>query len=580
MQTISNEKINEIRSSVDIVEVISSYLALTQKGKNYFGVCPFHDDHAPSMSVSKDKQIYTCFSCGATGNVFNFVMEYEHITFMEAVKILADKAGIEVNINSFNHEIPKKNQNLYEIYELSNKFYQNNINTKNGLSAKTYLSNRGIDEKIVKEFGIGLSLPSGNMLTTLLTKKFDESDVDKSGLIAKNEYGLHDVYSHRIMFPLWDLTGKVVGFSGRIYETDDSSKYVNSKETEIFKKGELLYHYHLAKDECRIKKSVIIMEGFMDVIRASTIGINNVVATMGTAVTSNQAQLIKRLSSNVILCFDGDAAGLKATLACSEELIKIGITPKVVRLEENLDPDEYIRKYGEDQFKRKIDQSLHFMDFKMSYLKTKKDLNSGADLSSYIHDIIDELSKIDDEILREVTINKMSEESNLSVEFLKEQLSKKTVIQVSVKSEKPKVKISKYQKAEQRLLYYMLKSKEVVKIYHKKITYMPTERYRLLARQIEYFVQNYGDIVIADFITFVRSDEVSYKTLSEIASLKLKDNYTLEEIDDYIHVIKECNIGSEQNRLKELMKKEIDPIKKAEIAQKIVDLKVRGEEYD
>ena len=537
---VSQDLATTIRNCVDIVEIVSGYIPLTQRGKNFVGVCPFHDDHSPSMSVSKDKQIYKCFSCGAAGNVINFVMDYEHVSFIDALNILGEKCGIKVNSKSKISE-SNKFKELYEIFELSNKFYQNNLNTSMGLSAKEYLKKRNIDQNIIKEFGIGLSLIKNDLLSQLLIKKYAEEDIKKTGLILKTDYGYHDIYTHRIMFPIHDLNGRVVAFSGRIYEHTDNSKYINSMESPIFKKGEMLYHYHFAREECRLKKSVIVMEGFMDVIRASTIGIKNTVATMGTAITKNQANLIKRLSNNVILCFDGDSAGEKATLACANELISIGVTPKVIRLKDNLDPDEYILKYGKDAFLNEIDNALGFMDFKMLNLKNNKNMNNNTDVSRYIKEVIDSLNKIEDDILKEVTINKVSKETGVDKEFLKSKLEKHEYKEIKKPKLKEKKHFDKYQKAEVRLIFYMLKDKEVVKLYRKKITYMPTLKYRNLARIIDYYVKNNGDIVLADFLTFI-TDTDDYKTATEIISLNIKENYTKDEIIDYKNVIKEYNI--------------------------------------
>lgn len=584
MSVISNEVINNIRSSVDIVDIVSSYLPLTKRGKNYFGVCPFHNDKNPSMSVSSERQIYTCFSCGATGNVFNFVMEYENVSFLEAVKIVANKAGIDVNIGQVKSTINNNNSDLYEIYEISQKFYQNNINTVDGKKAKEYLLKRDITDDIIKEFGIGLSLKKKDLLTNILFKKnYSHDSLLKSGLVVKNEYGYNDIYYNRIMFPLWDLNGRIVGYSGRIYEGEDTSKYINTRETEIFKKGEILYNYHRAKNECRQKQVVIVMEGFMDVIRAYTIGVKNVVAAMGTAVTKNQAMLIKKMAREVILCFDGDDAGNKATIACSEELSKIGIIPKVIFLEDGLDPDDYIKKYGKEQFLQKIDNPINLIDFKLHYFKKGLNLTDNEQLASYLNIIVKELTKIDDEILRELTLNKLSQEAKIDITILRnklasQQLEKATPV-VEIKTEKP-VKVDKYVKAEQNLLYYMLRYKEVIKMYNKRITFMPTEKYRLLAKEISYFYKKYNYIEIADFLSLINDSPSLIKTVGEIMSLNLKEDYSDEEISDYINVIKEYNIKSEIARLKEKMKTEIDPVKKAEIAQKIVELKVKGEQYE
>ena len=572
MSFISKDQINHIRDSVDIVDVISSYISLTPRGKNYFGVCPFHDDSNPSMSVSRERQMYTCFSCGATGNVFSFVMNFEHIGFKEALNVLAHKANISIDIGPI--ETKKLDNPLYDIYKLSLKFYQNNLQTKEGRDAKSYLKSRGIDDELIKEFEIGLSLVKRDYLSNLLLKKnFEESLLIKSGLIIKNDYGLMDIYSDRIMFPLWDLDGNVVGYSGRMYRSQDLSKYINTKETEIFKKGELLYFYHKAKEEARIKKYIIVMEGFMDVIRAYSVGIKNVVATMGTAVTHKQAQLLKKLATHVILCFDGDKAGEKATWSCGEELLKVGITPSVIRLDHNMDPDEYIKTYGLEHFQHYIDHPIPFMEFQLQYLKKDKDLSNMESISSYVKQVLQELEKIEDDILRELTLKKISEETNLEIDFLRGKLKPKEKKVVSIK--KQTAKKNKYQKAEQYLLYYMLEYPEVIELYNQNISYLPTEKYRLLAREISYFYQENQVIQVADLLTIL--DDSMQKTVGEIVALNLKENYTKEVILDYIKVIEEYTIKQEIRRLSEKMKQENNSLEKAIIAQEIVALKVRGE---
>ena len=580
MDRITVNDINNIRSSVDIVEVISEYVPLMSKGKNYLGVCPFHDDNHPSMSVSKEKQIYTCFSCGATGNVFKFLMDYKSITFKEALKILADRSGISVNIGEVKEQIthPK----LYETYELALKFYQNNINTKAGEKAKEYLKTRNFDEEVIKEFEVGLSLSDGRLLYKLLEKKgFDSKTMIDSGLILANDEGYFDMYRNRIMFPLYDTFGKVVGFSGRIYNGEDLSKYINTKETPIFKKGELLYNYHRAKNETIKNKTVIIMEGFMDVIRAYTIGVKNVVASMGTAVTKEQAILLKRLAPNIILCFDGDKAGEKATHACISELQKLGVTPKVVRLEDNLDPDEYILKYGKEQFIAKLENPMNIMDFKLSSLKENVNLESSIEKTEYVKTILRELSKIDDEILRELSLQKLSVDSNLSIDFLKKQLEEFSEKKEVILEEKKEKIYSKYEQAERSLIHYMLQSKDVINIYNNKITYMPDEKYRLLAREIVSYYKINGIISSADLITeLLKYNKELVDLIGNIESYKYNEKFTLDEINDYIKVILDYNIKNELKNIKQEMGKQVDPIRKAQIAQKMVELKMRREEND
>ena len=568
MNTLTSEKLNEIRNSVNIVDVISSYINLTPKGKNYFGVCPFHDDNNPSMSVSPDKQIYKCFSCGATGTVFKFIMDYENISFKEAVQKVADKGGIQIEIHQTSKK--KENTNLYKIYNLSLKYYINNLNTPKGKEAKEYLKNRKINEEIIKEFQIGLSLTDRNTLATILTKKYKPNDILKTGLIGKSDYGYYDLFRERIMFPLYDLSGKVVAYSGRIYNKKDNSKYFNTRETEIFKKGELLYNYHRARDIARRKNQIIIMEGFMDVIRAHSVGIKNVVATMGTAVTNIQANLIKRMAKEIILCFDGDEAGAKATKSCAEELNKIGITPKVIRLEENLDPDEYIQKYGKDAFQRKIDNPINIMDFELDYLKQGKNLESAEDTAEYINQIIKEINKIDDDILKEVTIKKVVNETKIDENIIRSHLIEKPK---KVPKKEIKQNITKYEIAEKNLIYHMLNSEDVIRAYDKNVAYMPDKEYRLLAREISTFYKNYGQMNEADFIDYIEGDEDLTQTIKKVNQNMINEDYTEEEINDYIKVIKEYNVKDAIERMKEKMKKQTDPLKKAEIAQQIINLK-------
>ena len=251
MAYISNDVINEIRNKTDIVDVVSKYVNLTKKGKNYIGVCPFHDDHSPSMSVSPEKQIYTCFSCGASGNVFTFVADFEHISFAEAVKLLGDKAGISVGSNVIKSE---KKDKYFEIYNYASKFYQNSLFSTLGKNAIDYLENRKIDKDTIKKFGIGLSMQKASLTEYLLSKNYTLDELITAGI--SNDNG-SDIFINRIVFPIYDLGGNPVAFSGRIYNTKDTSKYINTKETNKFKKGKILYNYHIAKEYLK-KNSPIV----------------------------------------------------------------------------------------------------------------------------------------------------------------------------------------------------------------------------------------------------------------------------------------------------------------------------------
>jgi len=572
MRTITNDIINEIRNKSDIVSIVSNYVPLTKRGKNYFGVCPFHDDHSPSMSVSPEKQIYTCFSCGATGNVFTFISEYEHISFIEAVRLLGNKLGF--NLTSTDNKVDTRS-NDYKIYDLAIKFYQNNLSSTLGKNAMEYLDKRKLNRDIIKKFGIGLSLNKSNLTEILLQKGVSLDKLIELGL--SNNLG-NDLFLNRIMFPLYDLSGNVVGFSGRIYNMKDNSKYINTKESPIFKKGNLLYNYHRAREYLKKNDYVIIMEGFMDVIRASTVGIDNCVATMGTAFTKEQAAIVKKMTDNVILCFDGDKAGEDATNAAIKVLENLNINIKIIRLEDNLDPDEYIQEKGKESFVAKIDKAINVIEYKLSLLKKEKNFTNLEDISTYIDESIKELVKVKDDVLIELTLKKFSQEYNISYETLKnkyETYNKKTV---EVKKEmiipkKEKKRMTVYEKAERKLLYYMLKSEEVLSIVEANISFFPTSEIRHLSNEIICFYHKYGKIDVADFISFIEVHEELLKVLYQIINMDMKDGYTKEEIDDYIHVIKEYFKKSKIDKLQNMLKSEVDPIKQASILSEIMAVK-------
>ncbi len=577
---LTEEKINEIRSSVDIVEVIGEYIPLTGKGKNFFCVCPFHDDHSPSMSISKDRQIYKCFSCGAGGNVFTFVKNYENISFIEAVKKMALKAGIFLDINTKEKKQTSKYQKYYDMYDMALKLYTNNINTKEGIEAKKYLTKRGINEDIIKHFNIGLSLKNTSLLTGLLQKKgYSEKELLDYGLATKKDNDIHDIYYNRIMFPLFNLEGKPVGFSGRVYDQESNFKYINTKETEIFKKGESLYNYHVAKNIARNIGKIIVVEGFMDAIRLYTIGIENVVATMGTSVTKEQIAIIKKMAKEIILMFDGDTAGKKAAYQVSTELKNNGIDAKIVVLEDNLDPDEYILKYGKEKMLFHLEHPMNEMDFKLEYLKSGKDITSADGLSEYIHGMIDELNKVTDPILRESTILKLSNQTGFDINFIKNELKEIDLKkEIEIVPKKQNKRRNKYEEAEMRLLFYMLNHEDVIKEYKKRVHFLNISKYRLLAKEVTYFYDDNGYVKEADLVSYFRDNEELSNTLEEIMSLNIKEEYTKEEIDDYIMAINENKIENTMQYLKDAMRKTNDELKKRELSEQILEMKKRLEE--
>ena len=572
---MNNDLANIIRSKTDIVDIIGERIPLVARGKNFFGVCPFHDDSNPSMCVSREKQIYTCFSCHATGNVYTFLMNYEHIDFREALRYLGEKVG--VNVSSVN--VAKKTtkfDKLYEAYNFAVKYYQNNLSAAVGKEARSYLSKRGINEEAIKEFEIGLSLESRDDLTKLLgSKKYELSTLNRIGLSSDD----HDIYNDRIMFPLYDVFGQVVGFSGRIYKDVDQNKYLNTKETDIFKKGEMLYHYHIAREECRLKKSVIVMEGFMDVIRASIVGVKNTVALMGTALTNNQFNLIKRLSNNIILCLDGDDPGVKAMLSIGEHLLDQGVEVRVVVLPDNDDPDSFILKNGKERFLGLIENAINFSDFKMQSLRKNVNFKSDEEKADYINKVLQETAKINDEIRVEIVLKRLANEFDISYNTLEKRFRdliafKNTSKTVALEVKSKEVKKTKYDKAVEQILYFMLNNDWVISQVEGENIVFPSEESRILSSEIIYYYKLYGNINVADFYTYVQDKEDILILLNSILAGNYNEKTNKEELFQYFKVIREYRCSQEIKRLTNLMKKEVDPLEQAKIANKIRNLRM------
>ncbi len=568
--------INDIRSKIDIVELISEYVPLNKKGKYYWGKCPFHNDNNPSMSVDPNRQTYTCWSCHNSGNVFNFYEQIENISFPEALNRLGNRVGI--TISNYKNNTNSKYSKYYEIYDISNKYYQLMLNTSKGEKAKEYLEKRGINSETIKEFGIGLSLSDKNKLVTYLKEKqYDINTLNDLGLAN----GDIDTFIDRIMFPLDDSLGRIVGFSGRIYDNSKMSKYMNTKETQIFKKGTCLYHYNASKEYVRLEKSVIVMEGFMDVIRAFTIGVKNTVALMGTAMTDDQISLLKKLSLNVYMCLDGDNPGQEAILHNGELLEKAGLNVKVICLKDDEDPDSYILKYGEKKFKELIKNAVNYSDFKLDRLKNNVNFESDQELSNYVNKVLKEITKINDEIRCEIILKKLANETNLSYNTLEKKFNEYKSLDEKGKNEfennlikREDKKKNKYTKACEEFIYYMLVDKKAIKAYDSKKLFFINSDYRNLAAEISYYYHEYGDIVIADFYTYLNDKKELLKVFNDIQNLELNEEVSDVTIKEYIKTIDDYYVEQEIKRLEKEMKQETDEDEKIKIFERIRKLKI------
>lgn len=574
MPMISESKINEIRESADIVDIIKNYIPLELKGKNYFGVCPFHQDHSPSMSVSKEKQMYKCFSCGAAGNVFTFVSNYENITFIEAVVKVAGILGISVG--DYTTTKPKEKYEWeYNAMDLALKFYQNTLSTKDGGAAREYLLKRGLNEEMQKVFDIGLSTTSDKLYPFLKQKGMDEKFILDLGLITQEEGSIKDTFKDRILFPIHDAKGHVVGFTGRVYKGDYKPKYLNSKENHIFKKGNILFNYHRARDAIRTKKEVVIVEGNMDAIRMYVSGIKNTIALMGVSLTKEQIDLIRNLHATVILMLDNDEAGRTATLTNGEALESAGITCKVVRLSGEKDPDEYILKNGVQQMITNIAHAKSYLEFKIKALKDNKDLTDATVLSSYIKNVLKSISD-KDAITKEVTINKLVEDYKLDKDLLNNELKKLTTnnnVNVKVVAREPlKKKNNKEEISARSIIYYMMNDYKYIKMYQTNLGYFKSANYRGMANEILYYMTKNKTMNFADFMSYVAVSPLKEEFETVIRDTKIED-FSDSTFLDYILNIKESRIKGSIKECKKIIKDSSDILEQEKEMQKIITLK-------
>ncbi|AFS78811.1 DNA primase DnaG [Gottschalkia acidurici 9a] len=418
--------ISEVRESNNIVDIISQYVDLKKVGSNYKGICPFHSERTPSFVVSDQKQMYHCFGCGEGGDVISFIMKQENIEFIEALESLADRVNIrlEGKRKTENVELDKTKDTLYEINrEAGIYFYRNLFKERR---AYHYLINRGIDQKTIKTFGLGYSLNSWNsLLNYLKNKNYKEEDIEKAGLIIKHrESGrYYDRFRDRIIFPIINTRGKVIGFGGRSIDSKNQPKYLNSPDTNIFLKGNNLYALNIAKKYNKNEK-IILVEGYMDVISLYKHGINYAVASLGTALTPNQGQLLKRYSKEIYICYDSDQAGINAANKGLDVMKEIGIGPKIISLPDGMDPDDYIKINGIEKFKYLISESLTAIDFRINQKKKLYDINNHEGKINFIKEASLILKEIKSPVELEVYINKLSMEVRILPEVIKREVYK------------------------------------------------------------------------------------------------------------------------------------------------------------
>ena len=433
MARYSEEIIEQVRQNNDIVDIISQYVHLTRKGRNYFGLCPFHNEKSPSFSVSPERQIFHCFGCGVGGNIYTFLMKIEGIGFKDAIEQLAEKANIQLP-RIENPEEDRKEElkaKIYKINQFTAEFYHQNLYKPTAKNAQEYVKKRKLTQNTLETFKIGFSGKYDELYKSLKNQGFGEKEILESGLVIKNDRGQFiDMYRNRFMIPICDVRGRVIAFGGRVLD-DSKPKYINSPENVVYSKGRHLFGLNVAKKDC--SKKLLIVEGYMDAISLYQRGITNVVAALGTALTEQQGWLLRKSTEQVILGFDADGAGQTAVARSMEILQKMGCDMRVLQIEGAKDPDEFVLKFGEGRFKLAMDNAISLVEFKVKNLSKNINLENASDKIKFLNEIAKILAKVDNTMEREIYIDKIASNYQISKEAIYAEVNK--LIYTSSKTE-------------------------------------------------------------------------------------------------------------------------------------------------
>ena len=407
MAKIPQDIVDRVRDTADIVDVVSQYVDLKHRGANYFGLCPFHGEKTPSFSVAPAKQIYHCFGCSTGGNVFSFLMEYQKVSFPEAVKTLADRYNIPIQYEE-GEGGSELFSSLYELHNIAVKLFQDNLFSQRGESALAYLTDRGLTEDILKQFKVGFAMDSWDQLVKQCTGKgFTKSHINQSGLFTQSEKGTFDRFRSRVMFPIFHPSGKPIAFGGRIFGVEDPAKYLNSPETPLYKKSDVFYGLQASRDAIRKTGFAVLVEGYMDFLQLYQAGIHPLVAVLGTAFTQRHALALSRITQKAVLLYDGDNAGGNAAIRAGWVLLKAGLEPTIVRPPGDQDPDDWVRAVGRNDVLSAIESPTSFLDFHLEFHSGKS--LEGAERRQYILDLMREIRSIQDGIVRNDLVRILSE---------------------------------------------------------------------------------------------------------------------------------------------------------------------------
>ena len=508
----TEDMLKEIRAKAKIEDVISHYLPLEKKGRSLKCVCPFHDDHDPSMSISSEKQIFKCFVCGTGGNVFQFVQKHEQSSFKEAVIKVAELVDYTIDDSLKVIEKPvTKNNNLHKVIDESIKFTQFQLNSVDGLQAKDYLTNRNITDSQIEKFEIGY-LSKSKSLNNFLTKKgIATEEMIQTDIAQLGDNGIYDVFFDRITFPIHDENGRGVGFTARAMNSDAVAKYINTAETPIYTKGNVVYNFHRAKPYCKKENNVILVEGPLDVYAFDRIDVGNVVSTLGTACTVEQLKLIRKLSANLVICYDGDVAGQNASYKTGELANRMGFRVSVAKNTSGLDPDELLKKYGKDELVAMITKPYNWVEFVMELTRKKYDVSNYDDRKKYVKIVMKEVLLLNDKVDREYFTNLIHKETNFTPKQLLDIANEgamKNVVSVSkpTRQRRPTLNgrlISQFEVISQIMLSY-----EMFQVFKDELGFLIDPKcQKIVLSVLEYYRTN-TDMQIASFLDYLHEDEL------------------------------------------------------------------------
>lgn len=587
---------DEVIAKSDIVDVIGDYVQLSKAGKNYKGLCPFHGENTPSFVVSPDKGIYKCFGCGEGGNVVSFVSSIEAVSYPQAILTLAKRAGIETDIVLPSDSNAKETQfkNEFDVLEFSKGFYHYYLNhTKEGKNALSYLQERGIDSETIETFGIGLAPSySDALVKTLTNNKYPLEIAMQVGLLNEHNGHYYDRFKSRIMFPISDKVGHIVGFSGRVFHDDEThlGKYVNSPESPIFQKGKLIYHLNEAKRAIRRQNRVLLFEGFLDVISAVRAGFDESVATMGTALTEDHGRELRRLTDRVVICFDGDKAGLAAANKAIPILMAQNFSVSVVEFPNNMDPDEFIKHYGSEAFSKLINQAIPAIDYQYLFIKRQFNLEFVSHQEQFKRQIYHFAYTLQSATLKELILKKLAHDISIGEQSILQEFNHSSKSQVyknvninnnkneNVQILSKQVRDTKYERSEKMLIHYMLKERRVALKVEKELNgYLNDSTRRNIVLYILDYYTTHETMNLQYFLNWIDEDLVKPITdiIFECESLPpLGDD---EVINDLISVIKEYVYRVQIEQLKKQISEATLDHQKLELLGKVNQLKQQFE---